>query len=50
LVEKVSCDGKWKAAGKDDTLECRATAGDGTPIQIGVTVADDHGNVRWATR
>lgn len=47
---KVSCGGKWKAAGKGDTFDCQATAPDGTPIPIGVTVTDDKGNVSWATK
>jgi hypothetical protein len=47
---RVSCHGKWKAAGKDDTFDCQATAPDGTPIPIAVTVADGNGNVSWATK
>ena len=47
---KVSCDGKWKAAGRNDTFDCQATAPDGTPIPIAVTVSDDNGNVSWATK
>jgi hypothetical protein len=47
---KVSCGGKWRAAGKGATFDCQATAPDGTPIPIGVTVTDDGGNVSWETR
>ncbi|AMY09995.1 hypothetical protein LuPra_03222 [Luteitalea pratensis] len=47
---KVSCGGKWKAAGKGDKFDCQATAPDGTPIPIGVTVADGNGNVSWETK
>ena len=47
---KVTCGGKWKAAGKGDVFDCQATAADGTPIPIGVTVTDDKGNVSWATK
>ncbi len=47
---KVSCGGKWKAAGKGATFDCQATAPDGTPIPIGVTVSDDDGNVSWETK
>jgi len=47
---KVSCGGKWRAAGQGDAFDCQATAPDGTPIPIGVTVADGNGNVRWETK
>ena len=47
---QVSCGGKWKAAGEGDTFDCQATAPDGTPIPIAVTVTDDNGNVSWATK
>jgi len=47
---KVSCGGKWKAGGKGATFDCQATAPDGTPIPIVVTVSDDDGNVSWETR
>lgn len=47
---KVTCGGKWKAAKTGDTFDCQATAPDGTPIPIRVTVADENGNVSWETR
>ena len=47
---KVTCGGKWKAAAKGEAFDCQATAPDGTPIPIGVTVIDDNGNVSWETR
>lgn len=47
---KVTCGGKWKAAKKGDAFECQATAPDGTPIPIVVTVSDDDGNVNWETK
>lgn len=47
---KVSCGGKWKAAKSGDTFDCQATAPDGTPIPIGVTVSDNDGNVSWETK
>lgn len=47
---KVSCGGKWKAAGTGDKFDCQATAPDGTPIPIGVTVSDENGNVSWETK
>ena len=31
-------------------FDCQATAPDGTPIPIGVTVADGDGNVSWETK
>ena len=46
----VSCGGKWKVAGKGDQFYCQARASDGTPIPIGVTVADSDGNVSWETK
>jgi hypothetical protein len=47
---KVSCGGKWKAAGNGDRFDCQATAPDGTPIPIAVTVTDGNGNVSWGTK
>lgn len=47
---KVSCGGKWKAAKSGDAFDCQASAPDGTPIPIGVTVTDDNGNVSWETK
>ncbi|MCC6162807.1 MAG: DUF4333 domain-containing protein [Acidobacteria bacterium] len=47
---KVSCGGRWKAAKSGDRFDCSATAPDGTPIPIGVTVTDDNGNVNWETK
>jgi len=47
---RVSCGGKWKAAGSGDKFDCQATAPDGTPIPIGVTVSDENGNVSWETK
>ena len=46
----VTCGGKWKAAKAGDAFDCRATAPDGTPIPIGVTVTDGDGNVSWETK
>jgi hypothetical protein len=46
----VSCGGKWKAARAGDSFDCQATAPDGTPIPIGVTVTDAEGNVSWETK
>ena len=46
----VSCGGKWKAAGKGDSFDCQAKSPDGTPIPIGVTVADADGNISWQTK
>jgi hypothetical protein len=31
-------------------FDCNATAPDGTPIPIAVTVTDESGNVSWATK
>lgn len=47
---KVNCGGKWKAAGTGHHFDCQATAADGTPIPIGVIVADQDGNVNWTTK
>ncbi|BCS33087.1 hypothetical protein TBR22_A23130 [Luteitalea sp. TBR-22] len=47
---KATCGGKWKAAKKGDAFDCNATAPDGTPIPIAVTVTDDQGNVSWETK
>ncbi|WP_396624673.1 DUF4333 domain-containing protein [Luteitalea sp.] len=47
---KATCGGKWKAAKKGDVFDCNATAPDGTPIPIAVTVTDESGNVSWATK
>ena len=47
---KVTCGGRWKAAKSGDRFDCDATAPDGTPIPIGVTVTDDNGNVSWETK
>ena len=47
---KVTCGGKWKAASKGAAFDCQATAPDGMPIPIGVTVTDDNGNVSWETK
>ena len=47
---KATCGGKWKAAKKGDVFDCNATAPDGTPIPIAVTVTDDAGNVSWETK
>jgi hypothetical protein len=47
---QVSCGGKWKAAKKADSFDCQASAPDGTPIPIAVTVSDDNGNVSWETK
>lgn len=47
---KASCGGKWKAARNGDTFDCEASAPDGTPIPIAVTVTDDNGNVSWETK
>jgi hypothetical protein len=47
---KVTCGGKWKAAKKGEAFDCQASAPDGTPIPIAVTVSDDNGNVSWETK
>lgn len=47
---QATCGVRYRPTKRGEAFDCQATAPDGTPIPIVVSVTDDEGNVSWATK